>query len=135
MSFGSQSGEPGSPSGWDQTGANFLAQRCSLINFGEETIFNMPLTFNVKFVAMSDGHSGSQIVARTSTTMLVTSLDSGRTSPFVVYILTLNRRVAVQIELPMTASYIIAGDETRKEANFLPTGTNPITLFPAADKN
>jgi hypothetical protein len=77
ISFGGQSGEPGSPSGWDQTGANFLAQRCSLINFGEETIFNMPLTFNAAFVTMSDGHSGSQIVARTSTTMLVTSLDSG----------------------------------------------------------
>jgi hypothetical protein len=48
--------------------------------------------------------------------------------------LTLNRRMAVQIELPMTASYLTAGDETRKEAKFLPTGTNPITLFPATDK-
>jgi hypothetical protein len=72
---------------------------------------------------------------KTSTTMLVTSLDSGRNSPFVVYMLTLNRRVAVQIELPMTASSRTAGDETRKEAKFLPTGTNPITLFPATDKN
>jgi hypothetical protein len=27
VGFGSQSGQPGSPSGWDKTGANFLAQR------------------------------------------------------------------------------------------------------------
>jgi hypothetical protein len=67
-------------------------------------------------------------------TMRVTSLDSGRNNPFVVYMLTLNRKMAVQIELPMTASYITAGDDTQKEAKFLPMGMNPVTLFPATDK-
>ena len=94
----------------------------------------MPLTFNATFVTMSDGHSEGLIVARTSTTMLITSLDSGNNSYFVVYILTLKHVMAVQIELPMTASYLTAGDDTRKEAKILPAGTNPVTLFPATDK-
>jgi hypothetical protein len=59
--------------------------------------------------------------------MRITSLDSGRNSHFVVYMLTLNRKMAVQIELT-------AGDNTKREAEFLPTGVNSVTLFPATDK-
>jgi len=59
--------------------------------------------------------------------MRITSLDSGRNSHFVVYMLTLNRKMAVQIELT-------AGDNTKREAEFLPTGVNSVTLFPARSK-
>jgi hypothetical protein len=133
LSFGSQVGEPGSSSGYDNIDASFVTQRCSLINFGNETIFNIPLTFKVWFATLSNGHNKSKWVANTDMTILIASLDKGRDSPFVVYLFTLNRRFVALIELPTTASYIIANDNTKKEARFLPS-SNYVALFPATDK-
>ena len=133
ISFGSQAGQPGSASGYDQIGAKFVAQRCSLINFGDETIFNIPLTFKASFVTLSNGQNESKIIATADMTTIVTSLDRGRSSPFVVHIFTLNRKFVVQIELPTTGSYVTASDSTKKEAHFLPPNINPVVLFPATD--
>jgi hypothetical protein len=105
----------------------------------EETIerFCLPL-FAKADSAYAIQHVLGQLDKRPSMTQiyvatLVTSLDKGRGNPFVVYIFTLNRRVVAQIELPTTASYITASDNTRKEARFLPSTTR-IALFPATDR-
>jgi hypothetical protein len=133
LSFGGQVGQPGSSSGYDKIDANFGTQRCSLINFGNEAIFNIPLTFKASFVTLSNGQDKSKVAATTDMTMLVTSLDRGRDNPFVVYLFTLNRKFVAQIELPTTASYITAAESTKREARFLPS-SNYVPLFPATDK-
>jgi hypothetical protein len=52
---------PGSP----YRKGHFLAQKCSLINFGDETIFDIPIVFNVSFTSVSDERSGiKNVVAK-----------------------------------------------------------------------
>jgi hypothetical protein len=130
VGFGFSNVPPGSPYRRD----HFPAQKCSLINFGDETIFDVTIVFNVSFTTISDGHNGSKVIAKVhSPNVHVRSLDRGRDHPYDIYILNLSRKFAVNIELPTTASYVTAGDSTRKEAKFLPLGMNELfmTLFPA----
>jgi hypothetical protein len=122
---------PGSP----YRKGHLLVQKCSLINFADETIFDIPIVFNVSFTGVSDERTGiKNVVAKgRSPSVPVRSLDRGRDNSYVIYILNLSRKFAVDIELPTTASYVTVSDSTRKEAKFLPLGMNELfmTLFPA----
>jgi hypothetical protein len=52
---------PGSP----YRKGHFLAQKCSLINFGDETIFDIPIVINVSFTRVSDKRGGiKNVVAK-----------------------------------------------------------------------
>jgi hypothetical protein len=131
VGFGFSNVPPGSPYRKD----HFPAQKCSLINFGDETIFDVTIVFNVSFTRASDERSGikNAVAKGRSPNVPVRSLDRGRDNSYTIYILNLSRKFAVDIELPTTASYVTVGDSTRKEANFLPLGMNELfmTLFPA----
>ena len=131
VDFGFSNAPPGSP----YSKGRFIAQKCSLINFGDETIFDIPIVFNVSFTRISDERSGiKNIVAKgRSPSVPVRSLDKGRDNSYTIYILNLSSKFAADIELPTTASYVTAGDSKMKEAKFLPLGVNElfITLFPA----
>jgi hypothetical protein len=122
---------PGSP----YRKGRFIAEKCSLINFGDETIFDIPIGFNVSFTRVSDERDGiKNVVAKGhSPNLPIRSLDRGRDNSYTIYIINLSRKFAVDIELPTTASYVTVGDSTRKEAKFLPLGVNEsfMTLFPA----
>jgi hypothetical protein len=89
----------------------------------------------VSFTRISDERSGiKNVVAKGQSPIVhVSSLDRGRDNQYVIYILNISRKFAVDIELPTTSSYVTAEDSTRKEAKFLPLGMNELfmTLFPA----
>ena len=89
----------------------------------------------MSFTRVSDERSGNKnVIAKgRSPNVPVRSLDKGRDNPYIIYIQNLSKKFAVDIELPTTASYVTAGDNTRKEAKFLPLGVNELfmTLFPA----
>jgi hypothetical protein len=122
---------PGSPYRKDHV----LAQKCSLINFGDETIFDIPILFKASFTIASDERTGVKTVVAKgqSPNVPVRSLDRGRDNPYIIYIQNLSRKFAVDIEMPTTSSYVTADDSTRKEAKFLPLGMRELfmTLFPA----
>jgi hypothetical protein len=124
---------PGSPYRKDHV----LAQKCSLINFGDETIFDIHILFKVSFTIASDERTGvKNVVAKgQSPNVPVRSLDKGRDNPYIIYIQNLSRKFAVDIEIPTTSSYVTADDSTSKEAKFLPLGMRELfmTLFPATN--
>ena len=130
VGFGFSNVPPGSPYRRD----HFPAQKCSLINFDDETIFDVIIVFNVSFATLPDGHNDSKVIAKArSPNVHVSSLDTGRDNSYIIYILNLSRKFAVDIALPTTGSYVTADDSTRKEAHFLPLGMNELvmTLFPS----
>jgi hypothetical protein len=138
IGFGSKSGQPGAQSGYDQLEVNVMAQRCSLTNFGDETIFNVAMTIGASFIEATkkpDGTFDNKVVATTSTQFLISSLDSGRDRPFVAYLFSLDPKRLVQFNLPLTASYITDQAGPRKEARFLPPSMNPVTVFPPTPKS
>jgi hypothetical protein len=135
IGFGSQSGQPGAPSGYDKLDVNLFTQRCSLTNFGNDTIFSVLIDIGATFIELPHylDVQENKIIATGSTKFLLSSLDRGRGDPFVVYLFSNNRKYAVQFTLPMTVSYITEQDGPRMEVKLLPS-TNTVSVFPPQPK-
>ena len=134
IGLSSRHGQPGSTWQWFSDQETSQVYRCEITNYGQLSIFNVEIKIKVSFqeVRTNPDNAGSissgQIIYSREWPILIAKIDVGSDRRFVFYAYN-HSKYFVTVELPQLASYLMFGENTRRESRLLPIGIFPGMSF------